>query len=162
LKLKALIAPHDVSPQNLKRVAETIQVPFTWLSKSEGPPETDIIVVDSIGLLSSLYALGKVAYVGGGFSKGIHNTLEPIAHGKAVIFGPRYSIFPEAIESIEKGFGFSIHGSNDLRLQLEHLLHDEELLEKRKLALEYIEQFKGATDVISDYLLNSIPFSEQT
>src|SRR5687768_13799111 len=107
--LRAIIAPHDVSYDNIRRLVSKFTFPSQLLSDLNNTgPVSGVIVVDSIGLLPVLYAVGKVAYVGGGFGRCIHNILEPAAHGKPVIFGPHYDGFPEAIEMIKLGCARSV------------------------------------------------------
>ncbi|HXR80478.1 MAG TPA: glycosyltransferase N-terminal domain-containing protein, partial [Saprospiraceae bacterium] len=97
LKLKVIIAPHDIRESHLQKLMRRIEVPAVRLSAiTKLDDSIKVLVVDSIGQLAYLYALGKMAYIGGGFGKGIHNILEPAAHHLPVIFGPRYHKFPEA------------------------------------------------------------------
>jgi 3-deoxy-D-manno-octulosonic-acid transferase len=73
-----------------------------------------ILIIDCIGLLSSLYQYGDLAYIGGGFNKGIHNTLEAAVFGLYTIFGPKYEQFKEAKDLIENGFALSINNFTEL------------------------------------------------
>ena len=69
-----------------------------------------MVIVNTIGHLSHLYRYGTLAYIGGGFGKGIHNILEAATYGLPVIFGPNYRKFSEAVELIERGGAFAVHG----------------------------------------------------
>lgn len=98
---RLILAPHDVSPANITRILNLFnatQSKASLLSESspEAPPTTPVIIVDSVGKLSSLYALADLSIVGGGYGVGIHNILEPIAHKAAVITGPNIGRFREA------------------------------------------------------------------
>jgi 3-deoxy-D-manno-octulosonic-acid transferase len=73
-----------------------------------------VLIIDSIGLLSSVYKYAWISYIGGGFGKGIHNTLEAAVYGRPVLFGPRYDKFIEAADLIALGGGYSIHSAEDL------------------------------------------------
>jgi 3-deoxy-D-manno-octulosonic-acid transferase len=109
-----------------------------------------ILIIDNIGLLSTLYHYGKIAYIGGGFGAGIHNTLEPIAHGLPVLFGPKYEKFTEAIKLVETGGGFVINAKNGESTEgvesvMERLLIEENYEKTALAARNYISQNRGAT-----------------
>ena len=98
---KLIIAPHDVSPANITRILNLFSASGSTpalLSEisDRTPPSTSVIIVDTMGQLSSLYALADLSVVGGGYGAGIHNILEPIAHKSAVITGPNVGRFREA------------------------------------------------------------------
>ncbi|HJW27963.1 MAG TPA: hypothetical protein VJ508_01805, partial [Saprospiraceae bacterium] len=156
--LRTIIAPHDVRKENIDRLVKSIGQPVTRLTElTEAPLTTKILVVDSIGLLAYLYALGKIAYIGGGFGKGIHNILEPMAHHKPVLFGPKYQKFPEAIGIMQNGGGWCVKNEIELKQHLSELLLVPDNVAGRN-AGRYIEQHRGATSVIATYIKESIPF----
>jgi len=98
--LKVVFAPHEVTPANMNRLEQLLKTSHIRLSKA-GENEIDryqVLIIDSIGLLSSLYQYGNVAYIGGGFGVGIHNILEAATFGLPVIFGPNYEKFKEAVD----------------------------------------------------------------
>src|SRR6185436_17421914 len=108
---------------------------------------SNILIIDNIGLLSKLYHYATIAYVGGGFDKGIHNTLEAAVYGKPVLFGPNYKKFKEAIGLIETGGGINIGSANELSLHLKTLLSDQKKLEEvSKKSFDFVQQNKGATE----------------
>ena len=82
-----------------------------------------MLIIDNIGMLMHLYGLGKIAYVGGGFDKGIHNILEPAAYGLPVVFGPNYKKFNEAVQLIHLGGATSIQSSRQLKEILNYLIY---------------------------------------
>ena len=102
-------------------------------------------MVDIIGILSSIYRYANVAYIGGGFGVGIHNTLEAAVYGIPVVFGPNYMKFREARELIAVGGAFSITNYSILETQFDRLLTDNEA---GKIAGEYVKQNTGATEKI--------------
>ena len=115
----------------------------------------DCLIVDSFGLLSSIYRYGTIAYIGGGFGAGIHNTLEAAVYGIPVIFGPKYQKFQEAVQLLEAEGGFSIKGYEELKTLLDRMLTDEEFLRNTgKNAGRYVTDNAGATDKV----LNMINF----
>jgi 3-deoxy-D-manno-octulosonic-acid transferase len=160
LNLKVILAPHDVSETNVSRIMQNIPLPAIRISKiTEANDKTRIIVVDNIGMLAYLYSLGKIAYIGGGFGKGIHNTLEPAAHHLPIIFGPKYSAFPEAIDMIRSGAAISIQDQIELKNAIGHFIKDNQYF--GNLAFSYLEKRKGATQIISAYIRESIPFDRE-
>jgi 3-deoxy-D-manno-octulosonic-acid transferase len=112
--------------------------------------DSRILIIDNIGLLSALYRYGKIAYIGGGFGSGIHNTLEPIAHGLPVLFGPKYEKFTEAIQLVKTGGGFVVNDGQSIDSQpfetiMERLLIAENYEKAAFAAHGYIAQNRGAT-----------------
>lgn len=151
--LRFILAPHEIDEKKLIRIIELIDHPvvrFTDNDKS-GYKNAKVLVVDTIGHLSSLYRYGHIAYIGGGFGRGIHNILEAATYGLPVIFGPRYLNFLEAVEMIERKAAFSINNYDELSSTLNLLGTDEELLNRcASLAKTYIESKLGATRKIID------------
>lgn len=106
-------------------------------------------MIDNIGMLSSLYRYGNVAYIGGGFGAGIHNTLEAAAFGLPVIFGPNYQKFKEARDLVAQQLGFSIGNADELKRVFAEIAMDEGKLQIMHDAIrEYVEKHKGATQMI--------------
>ena len=111
------------------------------------------MVVDTMGLLSSIYRLGQVAYIGGGFGVGIHNTIEAAAYGMPVIFGPNYHHFREAKELIAAGAARSINNAEELTDALQTALEQHEAIGAK--AAQYVQSELGATDRIYNSIFNS-------
>jgi 3-deoxy-D-manno-octulosonic-acid transferase len=159
---KFIIAPHEVKPERIKEIATLFpnSIRYSEINNPQTISEENqklssnfnVLIIDNIGLLSSAYQYGEIAYIGGGFGVGIHNTLEAVAFGLAVIFGPNYQKFPEAIELISIGVGFSIKNSNDLADAMETLKIDSTREYLAKTAREYVESHTGATQTILDYI----------
>ncbi len=159
LDLKAIIAPHDVSDANINRLQKKIGVSSIRLSElSVNHHQTKIVIIDTIGLLSVLYSLGQIAYVGGGFGKGIHNTLEPMAHSKPVLFGPHFNKFPEAVDMIGLKGAWSIRSVPDLLSVINELRKPGQAEMSGLKCKHYLEQNSGATLIVTDYILKSIPY----
>lgn len=116
----------------------------------------DVLVIDCIGLLSSIYRYGKIAYIGGGFGAGIHNTLEAAVYGIPVIFGPKYQKFNEAVNLIQTGGAFSIQNNKELKEVLDNLIQNPAIAEiAGQKALEYVNSQLGATDSIGKGILTN-------
>jgi len=151
---KFIIAPHEISEAKLQRLenqlaGKTIRYSNLATNTSILP---EVLIIDNIGLLSSLYAHGTVAYIGGGFGKGIHNTLEAAALDLPVIFGPRYEKFQEAKDLIEAKAGFSISNQAELNSCFKLLQADTKNSAGAK-AKAYVDSHTGATARILEKII---------
>jgi 3-deoxy-D-manno-octulosonic-acid transferase len=115
--------------------------------------DTRVLVIDNIGMLSKLYHYATVTYIGGGFGKGIHNTLEAAVYGKPVLFGPRYEKFREAKDLIATGAAVSVTDVNALTTKMDEWLNKPESLSLAgKAASDYVISEAGATEKIMSYI----------
>jgi len=150
--LKLVIAPHEISKHRISEL--TNQFPGSVLYsqyKTSGFPtqNSNVLIIDNIGMLSRLYKYACITYVGGGFGKGIHNTLEAAVFGKPVLFGPVYEKFNEAIDLVANGGAVSIRNGNECTIALQKLLHDKnEYLTSCSKSKEYVYAKRGATQII--------------
>jgi 3-deoxy-D-manno-octulosonic-acid transferase len=109
----------------------------------------DVLLIDNIGMLSSLYAYGDFAYVGGGFGKGIHNILEAATFGLPVFFGPRHGKFQEAVDLVRLGGAFGIATTEGLRTAFTPLYSNEvHYGQASRTARQYVQDRTGATETI--------------
>jgi len=149
--IRFILAPHEINEKKLIRIIELIEHPtvrFTDNDKS-GYKNAKVLIVDTIGHLSSLYRYGKIAYIGGGFGKGIHNILEAATYGLPVVFGPKYQKFMEAVEMINRKAAFSVSDFKEMKSTFDKLTSDEKsLAECSQRAKSYIESNLGATTKI--------------
>ena len=158
LNLSLLIAPHDTSEETIERLMTTFPFQVMRLSSYKaGDPIPNVMIVDSIGLLAYLYSLGKIAYVGGGFGAGIHNTLEPMAHSKPLIFGPAFEKFPEAVSMIKEKAAFPINTTDELIQALNYFNQSVHAERAGKIAYQYLVDHQGASDQVVNYIVGSIP-----
>ncbi|TXF86274.1 3-deoxy-D-manno-octulosonic acid transferase [Neolewinella aurantiaca] len=111
---RLILAPHQLHENEIQHWESRFQAVRYTRATAENVNKSRVLILDTIGILSRAYRYGKIAYVGGGFKTGLHNTLEPMAYGLPVIFGPKYQKFPEAAEAIKRGGAFSIGNSNEL------------------------------------------------
>jgi len=154
--VKYIIAPHEIHLSHIERLEKSIGkqvVRFSaWKQNPAGNP--DVLIIDNIGMLSSLYRYGQIAYIGGGFGKGIHNTLEAATFGLPILFGPNYNKFQEAKDLIAFGGAFSITCQNELSHKLDELFSNPAALKNaQKVAGEYVKNNIGATDLICAHIL---------
>lgn len=152
--LKLIIAPHEVHKDHIDQLRSRFSGAICYSELSDQKEYmASILIVDNIGLLSRLYHYASITYVGGGFNKGIHNTLEAAVHGKPVLFGPNYSKFKEAQDLISSGGGISINSASKFSVLLQKLLNTPEEIERMgKLAKDLVSHYKGATKKIVNYI----------
>lgn len=150
-----IIAPHDLNPQSMDHWANRIQVPSKKYSEWKPEFKNQVLFIDNIGMLSSLYQFARVAYVGGAFGKGLHNILEPLGFGVPVIFGKvrKESKFPEAIQAQKEGCGFSVKDTDDLRTVFQVLEHEESYEKAVDSAKNWVNSNLGAANAIVDSIL---------
>lgn len=154
--LKLIIAPHEIQKSNIDRLKNLLtkhQLNYHLFSDSEEVYTHPVLVLNAIGFLSSVYQYGNVAVIGGGFSDGIHNILEPTVYGLPVLFGPNYHKFNEAYEILDLKAGFTFSNEDDLYNKLESLINNpEELRTASLLAKNYVQKNSGATEKILKHL----------
>lgn len=148
--VKLIIAPHEIHEEHINRIESLFRVPlFRYTQAPHGVEDFKVMVVNTIGLLSSIYRYGSVAYVGGGFGKGIHNTLEAATYSTPVVFGPNYKKFKEANDLIDVGGGFTINNYDELNDVFTRFFSDPNyLIASGEKAGEYVNSMRGATDLI--------------
>ena len=149
---RLLIAPHVIAEEHLKLILSLIKgkkvVRYTQTTPEEAA-EADVLIIDCFGLLSSMYNYGDVAYIGGGFGVGIHNTLEAAVWNMPVIFGPNNKKFQEAQGLLKSGGGFEISTYEDFSGLMSSLMNDETFLKQAgDKAGAFVAHLAGATDKV--------------
>lgn len=149
---RLLIAPHVIAEEHLKLILSLIKgkkvVRYTQTTPEEAA-EADVLIIDCFGLLSSMYNYGDVAYIGGGFGVGIHNTLEAAVWNMPVIFGPNNKKFQEAQGLLKSGGGFEINTYEDFSGLMTSLMNDETFLKQAgDKAGAFVAHLAGATDKV--------------
>ena len=149
---RLLIAPHVIAEEHLKLILSLIKgkkvVRYTQTTPEEAA-EADVLIIDCFGLLSSMYNYGNVAYIGGGFGVGIHNTLEAAVWNMPVIFGPNNKKFQEAQGLLKSGGGFEINTYEDFSGLMSSLMNDETFLKQAgDKAGAFVAHLAGATDKV--------------
>lgn len=150
-ELKFIIAPHEVNDAHIHAIEKLLNVSTIKLSEAneQNVESKKVLIVDSIGLLSSLYQFGDIAYIGGGFGVGIHNILEAATYGMPILFGPNYKKFQEAKDLIELGVASSINEQKELNSTFKQLLENKDLRKQRSLiASNYVRDKAGASEQI--------------
>jgi 3-deoxy-D-manno-octulosonic-acid transferase len=157
-ELKLIIAPHEIGGTRIGSLVSSLEKITTVIRFSQANERnvinSQVLIIDNIGMLSSLYRYGKIAYIGGGFGKGIHNILEAAAYGMPVIFGPNYEKFLEAKTLVKLQGAFSISSYDELNKCVHELLNDQmKLAFASKISGDYVRENTGATSVILNALM---------
>ena len=155
-KLKIILVPHEINEEHLHFIFNLFEGKMVKYSVISNMPSNEsrvnilqhaqVMVLDTIGLLSSIYRFGQVAYIGGGFGVGIHNTIEAAVYGVPVLFGPNYHHFREAQGLIDAGAARSISNYAELEEALETAFAQHETIGAK--AAQYVESELGATEKI--------------
>lgn len=155
--LKILIAPHDVSATNLKRMTSLVGQDFCLFSEGKNMSRS-IMILDTIGQLAKAYQYAELAYIGGAFGDGLHNTLEATAFGIPVVFGNgNLDKFPEATELLKREGAFAVNNKEEAAEVLNELYTDKALYERySKNCLAYMHEMRGATDRIMNKILETL------
>lgn len=159
-EVKVIVAPHEFNAERLMRLKKRFEGGAVLLSEIRAGvnvEDTQALIIDCFGLLSSAYRYADIAYVGGGFGAGIHNINEAAVYGMPVVFGPKYDKFLEAVELIAAEGGFSIASADDFSELMSRFISDKSFLARSGMAAEkYIKSKLGATDIIYQDLLSSL------
>ena len=146
---RLIIAPHVIGEDHLKQILSKIEgrkvVRYTQTTPEEAA-NADCLIIDCFGLLSSIYNYGDVAYVGGGFGVGIHNTLEAAVWNMPVIFGPNNKKFQEAQGLLKSGGGFEIHAFEDFEVLMKRLMESFVSSSALEVAVSSPSYLKSAGD----------------
>jgi 3-deoxy-D-manno-octulosonic-acid transferase len=150
---KLIIAPHEIAEEHIASILALFSDKASVVRYSQAGTvrieDADVLLIDNVGMLSSLYRYGRMALIGGGFGEGIHNILEPAVSGLPVFFGPRYEKFMEAKELIEKGGAFCINDSADFKQQFNKMIKDPSALQTAsEIAARYVKEKSGAVGKI--------------
>jgi len=149
-KFKYILAPHEVNEQHIKEIEQALSVPYVRYSEiNDGDlKKARVLIIDNVGMLSNLYQYGDIAYVGGGFTGALHNILEPAAFGMPILFGPKFSKFPEAAELIEAGGAFSIEDGIHFVSRMAFLSDPFIVKIASEVSKKFIHERTGASDAI--------------
>ncbi len=149
-----VLAPHDVSEKTLQGLENALPG-MMRTSSFHGAPKGKLAIVDTIGDLAYLYQYAYLAYVGGGFGRGIHSILEPAAHGIPILFGPNHQKFAEASHLIDLGAAMAVHNTADFAQKLRYF-SDPQNHQQAEIALKkFFAAHRGATSKILHYLRQS-------
>lgn len=155
LQLKYVLAPHNIKKEHIETLRKSISKKVLLYSeiREQDLTSVDVMIIDTIGLLTKIYSYANLAYVGGAFATGLHNTLEPAVFGIPVLIGPEYEKFNEAKQLVENGGILVVQNSDSFTSILSHLIENPELLRKTgEVNSAYIEENKGASIQIVEHI----------
>jgi 3-deoxy-D-manno-octulosonic-acid transferase len=147
-----IIAPHEVHKERIRSIQKLFDANnvIRYSEIDEKSIQTaDVLIIDQIGILSGLYQYCHIAYIGGGFGKGIHNILEAATFGKPIIIGPNYQKFKEAVDLIDLKGAYTVSNETELNQIYSKLTEDDSIYASASMVCKkYIEENRGATDKI--------------
>jgi 3-deoxy-D-manno-octulosonic-acid transferase len=152
--MKFIIAPHEITETNITSLERALQVKSIRFSQAVGKRLEDyqVLIIDNIGLLSTLYRYGEFAFIGGAYGKGLHNILEAACYGIPIFFGNKnYTKFQEATDLINRGGAFDIIDYPDLKMKYEMVNMPESFLLACDVTRQYVEENLGATEKIMKF-----------
>jgi 3-deoxy-D-manno-octulosonic-acid transferase len=152
--LKFIIAPHEINTERLSECLTLYKNSVLFSNINNIKANTNVIIIDNVGMLSSLYKYATISFVGGGFGgDGVHNVLEPAVYGKPVVFGPVYDKFIEANDLVETGGAIVVESALEFERVMNDLLNDTDYYNSCcRSSKEYVLSKTGATNTIVDYL----------
>lgn len=151
---KAIIVPHDIHHHRLNQCLKLYKQAQLYSDYTIHPnPNTQVIIINKMGLLSQLYSLGYINYVGGGFTKdGIHNILEPAVFGKPIVIGPNFKKYHEAVALVNRNAAFSVNNASHLNTCINNLGNTVSYQQAGKQASKYIQDNLGSVAIIQKQL----------
>jgi len=151
-----IIAPHQIELKYIKKIQNQIKLNSILLSELnfENSQNINLIIVDSVGLLTKLYSYADISYVGGGMGKsGLHNTLEPAVYKVPVVIGKNFKNFPEVSELIKLNGIISVSNYDSFESKIRELIQSHNLRkEMGEINFEYIKSKVGASKKVMIYL----------
>lgn len=160
-KLKAIIAPHEIKSDEIAGWRSKLNgrsILYSEVAAGQSPADFDYLIINNIGMLSSLYQYGNMAYIGGSFGAGLHNILEAATFGLPIVFGNKsYHRFQEAVDLVEKGGAFAVADVNQLRKIMQNWVENSSgASEAGHVSAEYVLSGTGATDLIMQKVKGAI------
>ena len=153
---KLVLAPHEIDTKHLNYLKNLFKdyypIFYSEANKAPNLKESSVLIIDNIGMLNTLYAYATIAYVGGGFGKGIHNILEAVIYEIPVIFGPKYYKFKEAKDLINLQVAFTISNAKQLQQIILNTQTQQQKLDLQRKVKQYINANLGATRIILEYM----------
>ena len=157
-KVKFIIAPHNIKVEQIQELRNSITKKTVLFSEKENTDLSnyDVLIVDTIGILTKIYSYAEIAYVGGGFGNpGIHNILEPATFGIPIIVGPNFTNFAEAVALVHQEGCVCVANQNELNDAFSNLISNEDIRhEKGHICSTFVQMNKGATNVIMKHICN--------
>jgi 3-deoxy-D-manno-octulosonic-acid transferase len=149
---KFIIAQHTTGADHINEIKNNITKKVVLFSEKEGKnlAEYDVLIIDTVGILTKIYSYADVAYVGGGFgTSGLHNILEPAAFGVPIIIGPNHQKFPEAVALVNMGGCIAVADKEQINDALSSLVYNDDVrYETGHIAGTFVSMNRGAVNII--------------
>ncbi|WP_426292090.1 3-deoxy-D-manno-octulosonic acid transferase [Dyadobacter endophyticus] len=160
-KLKAIIAPHEIKADEIAGWRAKLNgrsILYSEVAAGQSAEGYDYLIINNIGMLSSLYRYGNMAYIGGSFGAGLHNILEAATFGLPIVFGNKgYHRFQEAVDLMERGGAFAVADTDQLLKIMQNWVGTaSEAAEAGHISAEYVLSGTGATDLIMQKVKEAI------
>ncbi|MEM1215962.1 MAG: glycosyltransferase N-terminal domain-containing protein [Bacteroidota bacterium] len=155
---KILIAPHNIGEDQVQQIVQSSGesvLRYSQIDANSNLTNARILILDTIGMLSRVYHYADLAYIGGGFGVGIHNTLEPAAFHLPILFGPKYEKFPEAVQLVQTGGAFVVQNTADFEATFAKLQKVAAHERASNAVAAYVAENQGATQRIVSHLLSA-------
>jgi 3-deoxy-D-manno-octulosonic-acid transferase len=158
VNVKFILAPHTLGEDHINEIQKNIHRKTVLFTAKDGKnlADYDVIIINTIGILSKIYSYADVAYVGGGFgTSGLHNILEPAAFGVPVIIGPNHQKFPEAVALVQMGGVVAVKNKAEMEDALSSLIYNDDYrLETGHIAGTFVSMNRGAVNIIINHIAN--------
>jgi len=159
-EFRYVIAPHEINEAHLKNIEHNLQklncIRYTdaaLMQANRVNEKYKVLILNTMGMLSTVYAYANYTYIGGGFGAGIHNVLEAAVFGMPIFFGPNYKQFKEAVDLVKLKGAFCVKNENDLLKYIALLEKDKKMYQNiSQTCTNYVHQNEGGTQIIMDYL----------
>ncbi|GAB3315983.1 glycosyltransferase N-terminal domain-containing protein [Larkinella ripae] len=154
--LKVIIAPHEIHDDEIERWRSQLPGQTVRFSEAQSRPpallrSANNLIIDNVGMLSSLYQYGEFAYIGGAFGKGLHNILEAATFRMPLFFGPNYGKFQEAVDLAKTGGAFPVSDPAQLEAVFRRFYADSAALAKASaVSGDYVTRNTGATSKVME------------
>jgi 3-deoxy-D-manno-octulosonic-acid transferase len=154
-KIKFVIAPHEIKASHIDKITLLLKKTAVRYSElgNQNLKEIDILIIDTIGLLTKIYSYANIAYVGGGFATGLHNTMEPAVFGIPIIIGPQFEGFKEAEDLVKEGGVIPVSSQDSFNNLMGDLLNNPISIKKiGDINADYINANRGASELIMKHI----------
>ena len=158
-ELFLVLAPHEPTEEHLKNAENFFSGTqmVRWSQVNTATLDVRILLIDSVGILAGIYHSAKIAYVGGAFTTGVHNILEPAAMGASVSFGPKHSNSMEALIMLEQKLATTVKNSSEFQNWLFDILGNQELCDQLgRSSKEFVETQAGAAKICIPFLMDGL------
>lgn len=157
--LLMVIVPHEPTTREIDGLRDVFPnaTIYSKLSEDELDGEERIMIVDVVGILSKIYSIGLIAYVGGGFGSGVHSVLEPAVYGVPIVTGPHIERSNEAVELQQRGALFHVNSTSSAYKVFLRLLTDKSYLDNAgRIAKEFVHSHLGASRIVAEQIVKKI------